>query len=275
MHWLIEMLTTLARNVSGWGLALATIAIVLGPLSMIVVDTIKDLTPIRTGFHRILVRHWLNQHARRLWLNQSAQRAEAHVPGPEIRGDSLDALHDLERLTTGNKPNALYTLPVEQLAAQVMNALQAALDFPARHMDLLSVVGAAANPKDFVTLFEYRPERPATPPTAVPPTAGATTASALSPEQTARLEEFRDARNRVANHLQRSVDELQVTIGVLWKRQMRTACGLLSVLLALAIRIPDTPPGWALVAYLLIFVVSGYIGSVSRDLVSVLQKLRK
>lgn len=214
-----------------------------GILTMAILQTLKDLTPIRRQFQRTWLGSWLTERARNKGIIPDA------------------AIQQLIELATGGAANAFYDLPAEQLVAQMNAAAQIALDYPGtnHYYYLLAVLSAGASPEDLEQV------------SSVPSARGIVSPSDLPPG-------YADARTRVSHRIQRNLDGLQIAMGDRWQFLLQLAAIVLStVLIEIAIYSqPQPPSGLApFVIGILVGIAGGYLAPVTRDLVAALQNLRK
>ena len=243
-----EAVQTIATGLFPLAAALAAV----GVLSMALIQTAKDLLPLRRWFQAARVQAWLR-----------AQAAQAPpTPGAAVNAEAAEA--DLIRLATSGDRAALFDLPIEQVTGQMNAAARLVLDFPWEHEHLARCLAAQASEGDVRRLLE-----------AGPPAQGPR--PALSAEEKSALV---DARNRVTHQVQRSLDGLQISIGFRWKLYLQIASIALSGLivwagLLLFVREPIEVFARHLPLYVATAVVGGFLAPVARDLVAALQGLRK
>jgi hypothetical protein len=227
----------------------------MGVVTMVVVQLLKDLLPVRRVWQR--------------WWIQSVVRQQA----AKVNANPTQVLGDLINLATAGNARALYDLPVERLGGQFNAAAQVVLDFPARHTDLLRVLAAGADSADVQTLLTQRPQAltlAAAPATAVP-------AAPANPQQNQALVGFVDARNRVANQVQRNLDALQIAMGFRWKLILQIFSLAVGVACAVAIARVWTGPAderASMPGSMVVGILAGFFSTVARDLLAVLENLR-
>lgn len=212
----------------------------LGLIVMAIIQSAKDLLPVRRWFHDAFVRAWL------------AHKARAHAARGGIRPDAEVAFDDLVELATTGDAHALFDLPIEQLSAQVAAAASQSLDYPARHEDLVRCLAASADPRDVAAILRA---------------AGETMAGDEAGEI--------DARTRVMHQVQRSVDALQISAGYRWRWYLQlTAFALAAALTFVAVVAAggDAPLTRRLVDALPLAFVGGFIAPVARDAIARLTK---
>lgn len=227
----------------------------IGTLAMAVIQTLKDMLPLRQLFQKRFVTNWLELRAE-----------QAPVLDTKKKPDPARAQADLVRMATSQDSKALYDLPIEQLCGQANAALQVSLDYPWDHKDLIWCFAFPAEAQDLNVLLH-------------PPTSSLRKKLAeISEEERKFVDTYSAARNRVAHQVQRSIDALQVAAGFRWKFYLQLASIILCVVLSLVglseysatqhmpLKIP---------AALAMGVLSGFLAPVARDLVAAVQQLRK
>ena len=233
------------QTVAGGAFSFATALAAVGVLSMALLQTAKDIFPLRRWFQAA----WI-----RAWLRDQATKAPP-IPGAAVNADKAEG--DLVRLATSGDRSALFDLPIEQVTGQMNAAGRMVLDFPWEHDHLFRCLAAQANADDVRKLIESRPP--------------------LSAEEKSALI---DARNRVTNQVQRSLDGLQISAGFRWKLYLQVASIVLSGLivwagLMLFVREPIEVFVRHLPLYIATAIVGGFLAPVARDLVAALESLRK
>jgi hypothetical protein len=214
---------------------------------MALIQTAKDLFPLRRLFQRGRVRDWLEDGAR-----------DAIKFGRTVSGGTAES--DLIHLATDDDSSAFYDLPIEQLCGQLNAAAQLALDYPDLHFDLLAVTASGAAVDDVKALLTP-PQLPAK-------------AEDMTPQLQAAKTSYTDARNRVSHQVQRAIDALQISVGFRWKWYLQIAAFVLSALIAgFADWIYGAPPR-SLVNILITTLLAGFLAPVARDLMAALQKAR-
>jgi len=217
--------------------AFAVAVFALGLLVMAIIQSVKDLLPVRRWFHRSFIRAWLAHKARDHMQNGGAQ----------VSPDA--ALTDLIALATTGDAHALFDLPAEQLAAQVAAAASESLDFPTRHDALLRCLTASADPHDVDLVMT------------------AETGASHAPTDPAIV----DARTRLLHHTQRSVDALQIAAGYRWKWYMQLSSFALAsaiAVLAMATDGVDSSRTSAALYALPLGLAGGFVAPVARDFIA-------
>lgn len=229
---------------------LGTMAAV-GVLSMALIQTVKDIFPLRKWFHRWKLKRWLDMKA-------DVVKATCHE-----RPHVDQAMEDIIRLATAGDSDAFYELDIEQLCGQMNAAAQAVLDYPERHPDLLKCMAAMADADDIEELL-----KPSSPQTANQP----------------KSQNQVDARARVIHQVQRAIDGFQISAGYRWKWLLQGASFLVSfVITVVAVQmwhsraivdstVKSEEISWAGVFF--IGLAAGFLAPVARDLLASLRKLR-
>ena len=219
--------------------AFVTAMAAVGVLSMAIIQTLKDMLPLRNWYQRAFLARWLAK-------KREAGGARAEVAAAES---------DLIRLATAGDDKAFYDIPIEQMCGQMGAAMQVVLDYPGRHGDLLRLMAALADPEDVERLI----------------------ASAQPAPGVQRAQEEVDARTRVTHHIQRAIDGFQIAAGYRWKLSLQIAAFVMSFLvtvLAVSVHGNASPGAGELPGILLVGLVGGFLAPIARDLLSALQKLR-
>ena len=249
----------------------------VGVLSMALIQTIKDMLPVRNWFQQFFVRRWIQKKANDAhsqsagWLKEGgaewfaeertrtdpAAEEEVFLKGP----DWAVAERDLFRLATDGDDKALYDLPIEQLCGQINAAAQVVLDRPSDHPDLILCLASVADPVDVARVM-------------FPPQEAKAGRPNEEGEARRRHDSFVDARTRVTHQVQRAIDALQITAGFRWKFGLQVSSILLSGAIA-ALAVMKFASGAGVSTVLVVGVMGGFLAPVARDLVAALQQLRK
>jgi hypothetical protein len=244
-----QQLAGFAALVAGHVVPLLAAAAAIGALSMALIQTAKDLLPVRHWFQRRYVRRWLR-----------AKAGDAREAADPVRAEQ-----DLVRLATAGDARAFYGLPVEQLCGQMNAAATVVLDFPATHRDLLACLAAEADAADRAALVQ----------------AAALGRAALERMRTGAPDEYQvlvDARSRVTHQAQRSIDALQIAAGFRWKLWLQAASFAASCVLAVSSASLYRPPAVgalaAALAALPVGFAAGFLAPIARDIVAVLSRAR-
>ena len=222
-----------AKNFTAYVLALS----VIGGVSMALLQTLKDLLPVRQWFQRYYLRKW---------MQEGATEAQNNLG---ITAPINDTEKDLLTLAVDGDEKAFYDLQIEQLCGQYTAAIQVVLESPGRYQRLFAVTASQADRADIQLVLNGPPD---------PPT-----------------KEFLDARNRVTHQCQRAIDALQITAGFRWKWILQLASLLLSGMLAwIALAYRTDVVALSPVSVVVSAVLAGFLAPVAKDLLAVLQKAR-
>ncbi len=272
-----DAIQALLKYVSDHAYQFFTAIAAVGVLSMAIIQTIKDMLPVRNWFQQFFVRRWMQQKANDSrnetiswlrgggseWFSEEGERTDprAQMAKFERGPDWAVAERDLFKLATDGDDKALYDLPIEQLCGQINAAAQVVLDRPADHPDLMLCLASVADPVDIARVM-------------FPPAEAKAARPVDDDEGRRRHDSFVDARTRVTHQVQRAIDALQITAGYRWKFGLQVISIGLSGVIA-AIGVWRFAPGAGLSSVLVIGVLGGFLAPVARDLVAALQQLRK
>lgn len=227
----------LAGKLSNVAIAMAAV----GVLSMALIQTAKDVLPLRRYYHQWKVRKWLANETDDFFVEAKTYGLESN---PVRKAEK-----DLVTLATAGDSEAFYSLPIEQLCGQINAAAQAVIDNPHRYKELLGCLSTRANVGDVTNLWG-------------------------SPQGDKPSQEITEARSRVAHQIQRSIDALQIAAASQWQRFLHVFSFVVSFIICfLGI---TTVNGANNLAVALVFGLAGaFLAPVARDLVASLQQLRK
>lgn len=228
---------------ASYQIGIATVAIAV--VATAVVQLIKDLFPARRWFQQRYLQRWFSTR----WL----QRKESTAVELDLR----KAERDLVRLATGGDRKAFYDLETAQLCGQMNTAAQLALTYASRHRDLLYYLAPEADPKDIEMV------------TTAPSTSGAT-------PETVDVNTLLDARNRLAHHLQRGVDALQISMSFRWKFILQLLAYSVSFVVSFAAVFAVNADGrFNIIESILMGIVAGFISPAISDFVATINRLRR
>jgi hypothetical protein len=226
--------TDVANHWSAYVIALS----IVGGVSMALLQTVKDLLPVR---------QWFQKYYLKKWMGEGAAEAQKNLNNPAL--SATKAEQDLLSLAVDGDGAALYELQIEQLCGQFTAAIQMVLEFPLTHVDLLAITASKANRVD-IDLLLAGPPTPST-------------------------QAFLDARNRVTHQCQRAIDALQITAGFRWKWVLQIASIVLSAGLTwIAMTHDKSPIHLSPVSVIFSAILAGFLAPVAKDLLAVLQKAR-
>ncbi|MFZ3245828.1 MAG: hypothetical protein WA185_12205, partial [Candidatus Acidiferrales bacterium] len=212
-----QSLTQGLQFLTHWTLLVILPLLGIGALSMALVQTAKNMLPLRRWFQRFHVENWL------------AKRVNAaRITAPEAV-DLPQAKTDLIHLATAGDERAFYSLPIDQLCGQINAATQVILDYPARHWDLLRCLASQSKPADLAAINPPDPTIQSARKALL-----RKPAIQLTDPEHDQVDELVGARNRVSHQIQRAVDSLQISIGFRWKFWMQFFAILFSAILAAA-----------------------------------------
>ena len=223
----------------------------IGALTMAILQTIKDLTPVRSIFNKAKVTNWLNRQQTRPH-GATLQQAMANAP---------DGLTDLLILSTAAHEAALFDLELERLAGQISAAAGIVVDYPERHAKLLWALAASAEEADIAILVTAAQ-------------GGYLQLRNLQAAQPDQYDELLAAKIRVTHQVQRNIDGFQISTAFTWKVYVQYASFIVSfVLTGIALTLSTASFGLAVI--LLVGLAAGFFAPIARDLVAILDKARR
>lgn len=240
-----EFLADLANQ----GSSLLEPIVAVGILSMAIIQTVKDLLPVRRVFQRRFLRAWLAGQ-------QERARTTPAAGSPPAETDAKDAEADLVRLATAGDASAFFDLPIEQLCGQMNAAMQVALDYPKGHQDVVRLLAASAPPADVELLIQSWEQD----------------SQRLDSLETTAKDALVQARARVAHATQRAIDGLQIAAGSRWKLHLQLAAFALSFAITTLAALSGATK-WPAASALLYGLAGGFLAPVARDLFASLQQI--
>ena len=242
LEW--QTLISFSDKVAGKAANLAAAMAAIGVLSMAILQTLKDMLPVRNRFQQWWLKRW--------FIDRAAKAKAIGVVEPNI----IKAEKDLVRLATAGDRAAFYDLAIEQMCGQMNAAAQVVLEYPADHDDLLRCLAALADKNDLDVLLDK------------------TVREKVAPKTQAQV----DARTRVIHQVQRSIDGFQISAGFRWKWILQVVSFAISfALIFVGFSMHAGADGLRLDhvgSYILAGLLGGFLAPVARDLVAALQKLR-
>jgi hypothetical protein len=236
------------NEVVNWGILFAGI----GTVSMAILQTARNLLPLRMWFQQSHFRTWINK------VSSTAPERFRNTSG-------ASAEKDLINLAAGGDREAFYSQSIDDLCADIKAIASVVMDYPAEHRLLLYCLASEANLQDIEKLID--------PP---PPEVFQKLPHQHSQEEKLQLKAFAAAKTRVGAQLRCTVDALQTSIAFRWKRMFQAASVLLSAVLGpVVLYLGGFQGGYsARIAAMFIFaVLSGVLAPVARDLVSAIEKM--
>jgi hypothetical protein len=178
---------------------------------------------------------------------------ETRQPSTDTARVYKEARDSLVLLASAGDAHALYSLPAAQLAGLVNSAAQIVVDNPKQNQVLLWIMAKGANPEDVDRVLQLETPMPTPPP------------------------EWIEARSRIIHQIQRNLDALQIGLTANWKFFLQLiAAGLSGVALFVILNRALRVFGAAELAWysVLLGMLGGYLATVARDLLAVVQQLR-
>jgi len=223
-----------------WGMPLAGI----GTISMALLQTAKNVFPLRQRFQEQRIRAWLT--ARDCKTAASAEK-------------------DMIALVMAGDRTAFYNSDIDQLCTQIKSSLTAALDYPTLHEALIFCLASSASKNDLEKLFN-------------PPHADVFLRGAQqsTPDEKEAIRQYATAKNRVGAEMRCAIDAIESAIAFRWRRTLQIASLFLSSIVGvIALRISGSPgfrPTFG--ASIVIGLLAGFLAPVARDLVAAIENWR-
>lgn len=248
-----EILTgvgTIADWVKAWALPLAAI----GTVSMALLQTAKNVFPMRRRFQKSLLQDWLIKSA----------AGATFSTRKKVCADS--ASKDLIRLSTSGDEDAFFDLPIEDLCARIRSTTTVILDYPTLHEHIFLCLANGSLVQDIDKLLH--------PPK---PEIFLKRADEHTQEDKLKIREYAAAKTRLTAQVRCSVDAIQTLVAYRWKYRLQVASLALSafigvIALNLGAGVKGVYP--TIGGTVLIAVMSGFLAPVARDLVAGIEKWR-
>jgi hypothetical protein len=279
LHEIVRTVNTISNFIMPYAIAASGV----GALSMALIQTAKDIFPVREWFQRRKLRSWYIGKENDIAMVSTALRDSSIFSGTQEQGASestiasfastLDTLksvgnvdnkfksfqEEVLSLATDGDESAFYNLPIEQLCGQLNASAQIAIEYPTKYIQLLLPLAEGADHKDIVTVVTF---------------SGAN--AEVASDKTLQSS-YTDSRNRMAHQMQRAIDAVQISFGASWKKWLQIgSIGLSAIICFAAVGIGETniDLGTRLLLALVSSIIGGFLAPVARDLVAALQKLR-
>jgi hypothetical protein len=227
----------------------------IGVITMAVIQTAKDMLPLRRWFQGRRFREWLAEGVREANAADRSTTLAARAEAGNVALDAGVAERRIVSLASDGDADALYTLPVEQMCGQISAALQVVLEYPARDRNVVAIVASEATAEDLAALFNGQPAAEA------------------------GRAEFTGAKTRVMHQFQRAIDAFQIATSYRWKLMIQVISLVLSGVLTFVAMQMRFHVGTSYVgawgAVLVGAIMAGFLAPVARDITAALQGLRK
>ncbi len=276
-------LDTIKAAISHWAIPIAAV----GTVTMAILQTLKDQTPIRNWYQKIRLRKWLLSSIRgdysKSWITQIRYRLHLRFPSnkneehklkvEDLRKEQLGLLNEVEddliALATSGDREAFYDLPIDGLCDQIRKVVSVILDYPNLHEKLVRVLARGASSCDIALLLKAQG------------TEGNGQGATTKEEAARAFREITAAKSRVLSQIRCSVDAMQIAIGFRWKLWLQSASMVLSTVIGAVafglkgVRGPDGAIDWSICGRALVFgVLAGFLAPIARDLVAATGKWR-
>ena len=235
----------LVPRLAAWNFLLFSMAI--GGITMILVQIVRVLLPLRGRFHKNVLMSWFKQGFSATKASESADSkdllARLKKLFPAERFSPQKGVNEFERYTRETTlPSRehdlpeIYDLPIEQFCAQLGAAAELALERPTKSLNLLICVVSGGGADDLILWVSSKipvpePKKPLRPNLSL----------GVSPEATSRDDSsdetlvLAEAHAALARLIQRRIDGLQISAGTQWRRSLRRTVVSTSVGLGLLV----------------------------------------
>ena len=221
-------------------------------ITMALIQTVRNIYPLRGLYHQWMVRQWLG---RAIPARPSARR-----PSRANLARRALAYRQLISLANGGHEGwrfelELFDLPIETLCGQIGAVAEQALDLPRRYRHLLSGLAGADRSRSATHLANYMP-----------------------PKNDGVDVEYVNRRNELTQRIRRNIEGFQISSGLLWRRVIRLSAILISAALSISPAYSETAglntqQRWAFI--LLTGLVGGFTAWIARDVLAIVERLRK
>ena len=226
----------------------------VGVLVMAIIQLLKDLAPSRRWYQSV----WFGWYLRQVVADVVKEPVTLSSDDKRLYPEQLRCR--IIRLAAAGDAKALFALPVEKFVGQLGAAAQTVLDDPGGDNEGLFLVLAKDARDDDVKRVLGKLE-------------GVDSESVED-----RRKNLTEARSRLFNQIQRTLDAIQIAMGASWTRALKWtafALGFAFILTGVKNFVPGAiqgPKGWMIWGVL--SAVGGFVAPVARDLVAALQSIR-
>jgi hypothetical protein len=244
VHDLATGVQYLVSHIDGWGTYLVAVG-TISTLTMAILQTLKDLLPIRMWFHQIRMRIWLDRQVK---IDTSSR----------VAMDRAAAEAQLVRLATNGDRRAFYSLEIEKLCGQWSSGLQIVMDYPGHSPELFYCMSVGAAAADVRYLLDHSSQKHLAP----------KAQAVLSPVEQQELVDYQQcllsAQQRVRHQMQRAIDAFQISTTFRWTWYFQVLSFGVSIGLAwIALNMVSGLPGPDTI---LTAIIAGFLAPVARDL---------
>ena len=230
-------------DVGGAFLALAA----AGTIAMATLQVIKEVTPYRRKVQFAWFSDWQEDRVAEVRTCAGDPALAKLTQGACINASNTCA--ELVDLSAGRAQHALFSMPAEDMVAQMKLAIPVVIDEANRYPSTLVTLSLGASREDLITMIEGQPK-------------------SGSPQG------YFDARARVTRRMERTLDGICIALADRWRLRMQLISLGATTVLVLAVVIAKNAGLVAILLSVPIGIVGGYFAPITRDLVAALQKLR-
>ena len=282
----------LTPRLAAWNFLLFSVAI--GGITMILVQIVRVLVPVRGRFHRDVLLSWFEQGFSKTADFDSANsanlltRLKKLIPGE--RFSPQKGVKEFERYSRETTlPSReydlpeVYDLPIEQFCAQLGAAAELALERPTTSLNLLiCVVGGGSADDDLLLWVASKlPVPEPKKPWSLDFPQGAFPDEADLDDSRDKPLVLAEAHATLARLIQRRIDGLQISAGMQWRRSLRWTVVSTSVGLGLLVSLSSLrSPGLGDVFSYTLYgglggLMAGFVAMLLRDLTAIVELRRR
>lgn len=248
----------------------------VGGLGMALVQVFKELSPVRQIFNRGFLLTWFLERLGTAPPHVTRNLGWVRRSDAQFDGSVDTAFKQAVELAAGGHQIALLDLSVEQLCGQLNSAAQIALEYPTRYDAFFAVLVAGANPNDIAVVKNGNPQSIDFPMT------GIRSPTVADPERA--KQQYLEARARIQQFAQRSIDALHIRLGARWKWWLQIASFVFCAAITYAAfalkdggkwRWPTEFSANELFYLTLSCIIGGLLAPIARDVVAAVQGARK
>jgi hypothetical protein len=234
-------------------------------LAMALLQGVRSVVPFRGWFHaRYIRRRFIITERDIDALRMSLKFHSASGPTARYKARAEGNLKKLLRLVNATNQTTFFNLPIEQVCGQISAVAEL----------LLSEISESRRTE---AIFELDTEYLLT--NLAGPNGAAYALEFFALRNVGQMQEHieykSDLRNRIAYQIQRNIDQIQIVTKTSWQRTLR----LLAVAISIAIALTALPRGGDSLQFLadglVVGFVAGYLATVFRDMIAIVERLRR
>jgi hypothetical protein len=240
----------------------------IAPITMVIIQLVK--IPLLRFYHEKKLKAWLSGYSYPIlpttYLSVPAfNKRRKDRYGVESMRNKEELLPTLIRLSTAGNTYALFQLSIEQLCGQLLAAVQTVFNDPQNHRGLL--IALASPQKEDSLNSDIDVLTPS----------GDSNKTSKNKKNKQQEQVYLAARSRVHSAIQRNIDSLQISGAIEWRAWLKFVSALVSAVIAIILINVSGVSDQLFLKFMFVIVVApvaGYVASVLRDIIAVVEKLR-